>query len=77
MRYPDLPHDGKGCAQAIQSPQPLHHGQHHTCFDAVPSADTVGAGETDKDPSKVRAGQASWAARSTSGNLRGAIAKGQ
>lgn len=29
-----------------------------------------------KDPSKVRAGQASWAARSTSGNLRGAIAKG-
>ena len=28
------------------------------------------------DPSKVRAGQASWAARSTSGNLRGAIAKG-
>jgi hypothetical protein len=28
-----------------------------------------------KDPSKVRAGQASWAARSTSGNLRGAIAK--
>jgi hypothetical protein len=30
-----------------------------------------------KDPSKVRAGQASWAARSTNGNLRGAIAKGQ
>jgi hypothetical protein len=28
-----------------------------------------------KDPNKVRAGQASWAARSTSGNLRGAIAK--
>jgi hypothetical protein len=28
-----------------------------------------------KDPNKVRAGQASWAARSVSGNLRGAIAK--
>jgi hypothetical protein len=30
-----------------------------------------------KDPNKVRAGKASWAARSTNGNLRGAIAKGQ
>jgi hypothetical protein len=30
-----------------------------------------------KDPNKVRAGQASWAARSTNGNLRGAIAKGR
>jgi hypothetical protein len=29
-----------------------------------------------KDPNKVRAGQASWAARSTNANLRGAIAKG-
>jgi hypothetical protein len=28
-----------------------------------------------KDPNKVRAGQASWAARSTSGNLRGAVPK--
>lgn len=30
-----------------------------------------------KDPNKVRAGQASWAARSTNANLRGAIAKGR
>ena len=29
-----------------------------------------------KDQNKVRAGQASWAARSTAANLRGAIAKG-
>jgi hypothetical protein len=29
-----------------------------------------------KDQNKVRAGQASWAARSTNANLRGAIAKG-
>ncbi|MGO9031037.1 hypothetical protein [Mycobacterium sp.] len=29
-----------------------------------------------KNPNKVRAGQASWAARSAHGNLRGAIAKG-
>lgn len=29
-----------------------------------------------KDQNKVRAGQASWAARSAHGNLRGAIAKG-
>jgi hypothetical protein len=30
-----------------------------------------------KDQTKVRAGQASWAARSTRGDLRGAIAKGR
>lgn len=29
-----------------------------------------------KNPNKVRAGQASWAARSANANLRGAIAKG-
>jgi hypothetical protein len=33
-------------------------------------------GKESKNPSKVRAGQASWQARSAGGDLRGAIARG-